>query len=424
MTGRRGFLALGIAALAAPHVVRAQPLVDVEVAVIGAGAAGIATARQLSDWGYDVAVLEARGRVGGRAWTDAGALGQPWDRGAQWLHNARRNPLLPLARAAGLATTPSIFENMQVLGRADAPMLMAAFDRLDTRIDRAVDGAPPGATLADLATSDATDAAALALAALSIGGDPGQVSLRDAAMQESGEDVLIGGGPAGLLGHLAADLALYRNHAVDHVDFRPADHVVVAGAFGALRASMVVITVPPPVLAMGAVRFTPALPSWKQTAFAALQAADFVKVGLRLPGPVDGAEFATDLPALIAGRGALLHLDPRAPLAAVLFAGAHARALVAEGDRALAAAANAVLRQHIGVTALASDSHDWAADPFSQAPWARLRPGADRARADYIRPIDARLFFAGEAAPGPFATTLGGAWQSGLAAANAIWAAS
>lgn len=423
MTGRRGVLALGLGLLAAPYVVRATPDHDADVVVIGAGAAGIAAASLLARWDYDVVILEARGRVGGRAWTDAGALGLPWDRGAQWLHNAADNPLLPLARAAGLAVTPSVFEDMQVTGGGDAPALMAAFDRLDGRIDRAAPRAAPGATLASLAPGDRVDAAALALAALSIGGDPAQVSLRDAAMQDSGEDVLIAGGPGGLLGYLASGLPVRLDHAVGQIDLRPADHVVVSGRFGRLRAGAVLVTVPPPVLAAGAIGFTPALPGWKQAALADLGAADFVKVGLRLPQGVTGAEFATDLPGLIAGQGALLHLDPRAALASVLFAGAQARALRAEGPGALAAAARDVLRHHTGVSAQASDSHDWAADPFSLAPWVRLRPGADDARDDYIRPLDDRLFFAGEAAPGPFATTLGGAWQSGLDAAEAIWSA-
>lgn len=429
MTSRRRVMGLAAAALAAPRVLRADPLLDVEVAVIGAGAAGIAATTRLAAWGYDILLLEARERVGGRAWTHAGPLGLPWDRGAMWLHNGRANPLRPLARAAGLTLTRSHYEDLRVSGAATPPgdageALIAALDRLGPRIDAAVSRSAPGATLATLTNGDRIETAALALAALAIGGDPAQVSLRDAAMQDSGEDALVAGGPGGLLRMLAAGLPMLTGHAVTAIDMRAAGHVAVSGGFGTLRAGAVVLTVPPPVLATGAIRFTPELPERKGAALAALGPAEFLKVGLRLPHTrEDVPEFAVDIPAFVAGEGALLHIDPRAPLASVLFAGAHATALAAAGPRAAAAAASAVLRDHTGIGALVADSHDWDADPFSRGPWVRLRPGADTARADYVTPVDDRLFFAGEAAPGPLATTLGGAWQSGLDAADAIWAA-
>jgi monoamine oxidase len=59
---------------------------EVDVAVIGAGAAGIAAARYLvADGGVSVLVLEARERPGGRAWT-VEVDGIPMDLGCEWLH--------------------------------------------------------------------------------------------------------------------------------------------------------------------------------------------------------------------------------------------------------------------------------------------------------------------------------------------------
>jgi monoamine oxidase len=76
---------------------------EVDVAVIGAGAAGIAAARRLVEaGGVSVVVLEGRDRAGGRAWTvEAG--GYPADLGCEWLHSADRNVLVPLAERLGLA---------------------------------------------------------------------------------------------------------------------------------------------------------------------------------------------------------------------------------------------------------------------------------------------------------------------------------
>jgi monoamine oxidase len=422
MRGRRKFLAGAAAALVAPARIRAQGIVDAEVVIIGAGAAGIAAARRLTHWRHEAIVLEARDRIGGRAWGSTDGLGLMWDRGAQWLHNAQNNPLSAEARALGLSLIWSRFDTTKVTGGADAAdALWAAYDALGPRIDRAAARSGPTARYDSLFTGDPWEDAALILSALSIGGDPAQISLSDAAMMESGEDALVQGGPGALVQGLAVGLRVHTGHAVDSIDLTAAGHVTVTGGFGSLRARAVLVTVPPMALAQGAIRVTPSLPPRHLAAFDALGPADVVKVGLRLRKPVPGgAEFAVDPDALLAGQGALLHLDPRAPVASVLIAGAHARALRAEGARAMAAAAQAVLRYHTGQDAIATDSHDWHADPFSAGPWALLRPGADTARHDYIQPIQDRLFFAGEAAPGPWATTLGGAWASGRAAARAI----
>src|SRR6266436_2271431 len=76
---------------------------EVDVAVIGAGAAGIGAARRLGEVGsVSVLVLEARDRVGGRVHTIEPA-GFPCDRGAEWLHSADRNPLSPIAQRLGFS---------------------------------------------------------------------------------------------------------------------------------------------------------------------------------------------------------------------------------------------------------------------------------------------------------------------------------
>jgi glycine/D-amino acid oxidase-like deaminating enzyme len=68
-----------------------------EVLVIGAGIAGLTAARDLAVDGYDVAVLEARERIGGRIWTSHD-LGLPSDLGASWIHGFEDNPIARLAR--------------------------------------------------------------------------------------------------------------------------------------------------------------------------------------------------------------------------------------------------------------------------------------------------------------------------------------
>src|SRR5262249_19647610 len=60
--------------------------VTTDVCVIGAGMAGVTAARDLERGGYDVVVLEARDRVGGRIHTDTEWCGAPVELGAEFIH--------------------------------------------------------------------------------------------------------------------------------------------------------------------------------------------------------------------------------------------------------------------------------------------------------------------------------------------------
>ena len=71
----------------------------IEVAIVGGGAAGIAAGRRLSEAGIQCLVIEARPRLGGRAWTIVDRAGFPIDLGCGWLHSADRNPWRELAQA-------------------------------------------------------------------------------------------------------------------------------------------------------------------------------------------------------------------------------------------------------------------------------------------------------------------------------------
>src|SRR3546814_633234 len=75
---------------------------DRDVVVVGAGAAGVGAGRALAAAGCRFVILEARARVGGRAWTIGAGHGIAVDLGCEWLHSATVNPLVPLARTAGV----------------------------------------------------------------------------------------------------------------------------------------------------------------------------------------------------------------------------------------------------------------------------------------------------------------------------------
>ena len=98
---------------------------DCRVVVVGGGAAGIGAARTLAGAGVKTLVVEARGRLGGRAWTVSSDLGFPIDLGCGWLHSADRNPWRAIAEANGWA-----------IDHAPPPWMRPQVPRVSCRPDR------------------------------------------------------------------------------------------------------------------------------------------------------------------------------------------------------------------------------------------------------------------------------------------------
>lgn len=87
------------------------------VIVVGAGFAGLAAARDLQRYGYEVKVLEARDRIGGRVYTD-NSLGFPVDLGAAWLHGGIGNPFKSVADWGDIATQETRYDNTMIYGES------------------------------------------------------------------------------------------------------------------------------------------------------------------------------------------------------------------------------------------------------------------------------------------------------------------
>src|SRR3954468_6310928 len=99
---RRSFIAGAAALAAAPALGTVSASSETDVAIIGAGAAGIAAARKVGAAGRRFVLIEASDHVGGRCVTESRTFGVPYDRGAHWLHMPDINPVAKLSARTGL----------------------------------------------------------------------------------------------------------------------------------------------------------------------------------------------------------------------------------------------------------------------------------------------------------------------------------
>jgi monoamine oxidase len=402
------------------------------VAVVGAGAAGLAAARALRRAGVAVTLVEARGRIGGRVHTDT-SLGAPFDAGAMFVHWAERNPWTALAAAHGAPARdePKPWERARTfrdgaeLSPGERGARRAAFARLMAKLGEADDALDVSVeqAAAELGDPLVLDGARGVMRGL-MGEDAHRVSIRDVLDPDEGSDLVVPGGYGALLERVYAKEEVSLGTAVTGVDWS-GQGVRLATSRGAIAADAAVVTLPLGVLARGAVAFRPALPDPLAEAIHGVGMGALTKIALRFDGGRFGcAPWSSVYSLASAGPAVDVWWIGDGPIAIAHLGGDEARALVAEGEAAaidvaverLAAALGPGVRTSFRGGRLA----DWWSDPFARGSYSVARPGLAYLRARLNAPVAGKLFFAGEANAGPGVQTVGGATLAGEAAAQAL----
>jgi monoamine oxidase len=249
------------------------------ITVIGAGFAGLGCARALMEAGMQVSVLEGRGRVGGRVWTERIA-GVPAEMGASWIHSWRGgNPVTRLLRQSGGRSLP--FDYDSVVGEDEA-----ALDELKPYNEK-LDGVDDPDTTSIGDVLPAHPSAALRWAAnetytQEYAAEPGQlaISALDEGTGGRGGDVLLPDGYEALVKYLQGDLRVRTGATVTAVSHNAQRTVVTLKGGEKIAADHCVVTVPIGVLKAGRIAFDPALPEDKQEAIDALGAGLMDKLWL------------------------------------------------------------------------------------------------------------------------------------------------
>jgi monoamine oxidase len=403
---------------------------EADIVVIGAGAAGIAAARRVQAANRKVLVVEADTRLGGRCWTDSATFDVPFDRGARWLHNPEINPMVRLARAAGLDISAApLGQKIRVGLRNARPGEIEYFLAALVRTNRAIDEASRRGDIACASVlpkdlGDWAGAAEFVLGANGAGKDLVDVSVVDKARAQD-RNAAIGcrQGVGALVAKLGEQAPISLSTPVSHIIWNNRE-VAVETPSGKIAARAVVVTVSTNVLAAGNIKFTPELPKRQLDAASKLSLGSYDRIALELPGnPLGLARDEVVIEQSNSTRTALLSANiAGSSLCVIDVAGSFGRDLTGQGDKAMVAFAQEWLKKLFGgdiaATAKKSSVTRWNASPFTLGAMSVAAPGGQGSRKILTEPLG-NLFFAGEATHETLWGTVDGAWESGERAAEA-----
>lgn len=405
-------------------------MTDVDVVIVGAGAAGLAAAKALRAAGLTFRVLEAMGRIGGRAWTTASDFGVPFDIGCAWLHAADRNPFFPEAQAAGW----TLFHHDMGLDQLYFGRRKASSDEM-ARVRQA-----EAALAACLEAHEGPDDRLSALIGdchtlranstfcgpMDFGADDDEISIRDfRTAADLDPNYFTREGYGALIHRWGADVPVEVQAPVRRILWG-GPGVTVESDRGTIRARAAVVTASTGVLQFDGIAFTPDLPVPHQEAIFDLPMGLLTKIPIAVRGTRLGLKpfddllierrarhdlfflcFPFDLDLMVGFVGGDFAWEMEA-------AGAEA-AVDFVGDR-LVDLFGSDTRRHLGHGIMTN----WGGERWVRGAYAAARPGRAGARATLAEPVGGRIWFAGEALGGGLMQTAAGARISGEVAAAQV----
>jgi monoamine oxidase len=400
-------------------------------------------------------VLEARNRVGGRAWTAYDLAPHPIELGAEFIHGSRaqtwgyldRFHLSALADGSNdgfwLHMNGQLFDGAAAAGVPNITLL-------DQAEAAAQAWAAASASDASLRTALAAWAARSGMAvapelwrlvdhlvAPNWGADSDRLGLRGLVELGAADDgagrFRVAQGYSALFRRMAEGLEIVRGAVVRRIEWRPTGVRVRLASGQVIHADRAIVTLPLAVLQAGEIEFAPRLPAAKRAAIVGLGAGKVDKLILRFKEPF----WPQDMVGLITTLNSQLWWRPgwgrddEAPVLTALVAGRAADYFESQGapstDSGQAAALEAGLRHlaamfgpHVARLFETGWFVAWGSDPFARMGYSYVPRGAAGLRVELARPVGNALFFAGEATSTLRAGTVHGAAESGLRAAQEV----
>lgn len=404
-----------------------------DVVVIGAGAAGIGAGRALAKAGIPFLIVEAKDRIGGRAYSEATSLGHLWDHGCHWFHSADKNVLRGLAEEIG----------HKFLAKPRHGVMKAFMNgewKAEQQQEDYVWGMLGAVAAAGRAGKDVPAASLLDpqhpwypmarhWLCLMYSAEPENISTRDAgSYDDTGLNLAVEDGYGALIAKLAYGLPIATKVVARKVTARK-QGVVVETDQGTITAKAAIVAVPARMLETGKVAIAD-MPADIAQALQDVPMGYYEKVAIAFDGKVfDGFDMPyVEIfdPVAPTTRPLNFELHPFGrPIAVTHIGGQFARDMEREGEAgmidfalsALVRAFGADLRKRVRK---ATSTH-WSSDIFINGAYSCAKPGQGLARLAFASPIAERIFLAGEHVHPSFHATAHGAFETGLfAAAKAL----
>jgi polyamine oxidase len=417
-----------------------------KIIIIGAGIAGLAAFKHLTDRGYDVMILEGRDRCGGRIWSD-NSFGFPFGLGASWIHGAMNNPIAKLANDANAnmaIVDPNKFVIFNQQGNVIAhdetthfnKKFQGMLDQAKALAFKAKQDISLSAALADILkqyTLTITELAILKTKLASLEGYYGasndSLSARYWDIEEPwpGDNCYLISSYQPIIDNLAKGDSIKLNTSVKEVNMRENDVEIVTNDT-IFYANAVIITVPLGVLKNKDITFNPPLPDDKQKVIENLGMGLFNITALKFSKAFWPKENhvmiftqsdATSIPVFFN-----LHHFISEPILVGFRGGNLAKELERLSDDEIIERTIQNFKKTFGIEIPEPESYlntRWSLDPFSRGSYSFTPTGASGDDYDTVaKPVLNRLFFAGEATSSKYPATTHGAYLSGIREAERI----